>query len=167
MTPVFWSHGWLVVAHMFDCTVMSSIINTKLYIWFDFTFLQILFEVLYKNPYILKTPALIELHCLSGKGAENVPYARSIFSNSKALLVAKFSRLSVLDNVPGVSALRLSSDHSHDFVRSNPPKDDDASSIETESVESTLSEEGIANKIRQGIWCQFRIVIFLSTIQQS
>jgi hypothetical protein len=128
---------------------------------------QILFEVLFKNPYILKTPPLVELHCLSGKGAQNVPYARAIFSNCKAQLVAKFSRLSVLDNVPGVSAVRLSSDHSHDVVRPNPAKDDDASSIETESVESVLSEEGIVNKIRQGIWCHFRSNLFLATVPKA
>ncbi len=117
--------------------------------------MQILFEVLFKNPYILKTPPLVELYCLSGKGAQNVPYARSIFSNCKSQLVAKFYRLSVLDNVPGVSAIRLSSDPTHDLIRPNPAREDDASSVDTESVESVLSEDGIVNKIRQGIWSLF------------
>jgi len=81
--------------------------------------------------------------------------------------VAKFYRLSVLDNVPGVSAIRLSSDPTHDLIRPNPAREDDASSVDTESVESVLSEDGIVNKIRQGIWSLFWIILMGDTVPKK
>ena len=113
---------------------------------------MMVFEILFKNSFILDTPALIVMHSLNEKGSPKLSYAKSIFNSSRCQLGAKFSRFSVLENVSGICvANRQASDHYRlsDDVRS---RDEDSESVGAESVESVMNEDGIVNKIRQGIF---------------
>jgi len=112
---------------------------------------MIVFEILFKNAFILQTPSLVVMHSLNEKGSPKLSYAKSVFNSCRFQLVSKFARFSVLENLNGVSALRQSSDHPR-ISDENRSRDEDSESVGAESVESALSEEGIVNKIRQGIF---------------
>ena len=106
---------------------------------------MIIFEILFKNPFLLKTATLLMMQTLNEKGSEKLSFAKSVFEGCKLQLETKFKRLLALDTVLDASASR----HPAGVVVAN---EDDAESMETSVDKKSVDEDGILHKIRNGIW---------------
>ena len=106
---------------------------------------MMLFEILFKNPHILKVPAMVEFSFVSGSSH----FGKTLFGYGKLKLFEKISRFFVLDGLAGFRAL------STDAAR-----DEDAESVDAESVSIVaLNDDGIMSKIRNGVWSLDEITI--------
>ena len=104
-----------------------------------------IFEILFKNPFLLKTPTLLMMQSLNEKCSEKLSFAKSVFEGCKLQLEIKFNRLLALDTVLDASASR----HPAGVVIAN---EDDVESMETSADKKSVDENGILHKIRNGIW---------------
>jgi hypothetical protein len=117
---------------------------------------MIIFEILFKGPFLLKTPTLLVMQSLNEKGSAKLSYAKSIFDGCKSQLEMKFKRLQALDTILDASVSRASTGL---VVANEDVKRDDASEsgeIVAELAEMASNkchhEEEVIEKIQNGIW---------------